>query len=197
MGQAFAYAPGESRAFPASAPRLEIKLSPGLPDGVSVEGEFVGYASLFGLPDLGRDVVERGAFAASLARRGASGIRMLWQHDPAQPLGRWLSIEEDGRGLKVRGRLNLAVAKAREIHALMREGAIDGLSIGYKTQRARADPRNRSRRLLAVDLWEVSIVTFPMLPQARVLSLKRADGGSLAASIRRATRLLAGDVWRR
>nr|WP_249729902.1 HK97 family phage prohead protease [Chelatococcus sp. YT9] len=134
---------------------------------------FEGYASLFGVPDLGRDVVERGAFRASLERRGIQGIKLLWQHNPGEPIGRWLALAEDARGLKVRGQLNLAVARAREIYALMRDGAVDGLSIGYRTERARTDPRDGLRHIARLDLWEISLVTFPMLPGARVGSVKR------------------------
>lgn len=132
-----------------------------------MDGHFTGYASLFGVPDLGRDTVAPGAFAASLARRGARGVRMLWQHDPAEPIGSWLSLKEDGRGLRVAGRLNLAVQRAREVDALMREGALDGLSIGFRV--VRASPERGGRRLIAVDLWEVSLVTFPLQPDARVI----------------------------
>ncbi len=146
------------------------------------DGVFEGYASLFNVADLGRDIVMPGAFQASLARRGAAGIRMLWQHDPAEPIGRWLHVAEDQRGLSVRGRLNLAVERAREIHALMREGAVDGLSIGFRVVRAR--PERGTRRLEALDLWEISLVTFPMLPGARVSAVK---GAGLADAIRRST----------
>lgn len=163
--------------------------------GVTEDGVFEGYASLFGVADLGKDAVAPGAFADSLRRRGVAGIRMLWQHDPAEPIGRWLAIAEDARGLRVRGRLNLAVARARENHALMRDGAIDGLSIGFRAERARSD-RSGLRRLEKVDLWEISVVTFPMQPGARVAGVKRvgplpqAGEGALALAIRRATRLL-------
>jgi HK97 family phage prohead protease len=151
-------------------------VQPGLtPPDVWPGGEFEGYASLFNLPDLGRDVIEPGAFARSLARRGPSGIRLLWQHDPSEPLGHWLSLIEDQRGLKVRGRLAMAVKRAREVHALMRAGAVDGLSIGFRTIRSRADPRGQ-RRLLEIDLWEISIVTFPLLPQARITGVKTLAG---------------------
>jgi HK97 family phage prohead protease len=141
---------------------------------IDAAGQFEGYASLFGLPDLGKDVVEPGAFARSLARRGPSGIRLLWQHDPGQPIGRWLLLREDERGLFVRGRPSDGVARARETLALMREGAIDGLSIGFRTVKARTDPRTGHRRLHEIDLWEISIVTFPLLPQARVSAVKAA-----------------------
>ena len=143
---------------------------------IEPDGAFEGYASLFRIADLGKDVVEPGAFRDSLQRRGASGVKLLWQHDPAEPIGRWLSLEEDGRGLLVRGRLSLAVARAREIHALMRDGAVDGLSIGFRAERSRREPRSGIRRLERVDLWEISIVTFPMLPQARI----RADRAAMA-----------------
>jgi HK97 family phage prohead protease len=176
----------------------EVKLVAEPPTGMTPEGTFDGYASLFGIADLGRDVVMPGAFADSLARRGAAGIRMLWQHDPAEPVGRWLSIAEDARGLHVRGQLNLAVRRAREIAAMMKDGSVDGLSIGFRVLEAR--PERGLRRLLKVDLWEISIVTFPMLPGARVGAVKRealhprpigpapADRAAraLAAAIRRA-----------
>ncbi|WP_375455279.1 HK97 family phage prohead protease [uncultured Methylobacterium sp.] len=136
-----------------------------------MDGHFTGYASLFGVPDLGRDVVMPGAFAASLRRRGAAGVRMLWQHDPAEPIGCWLSLAEDARGLRVEGRLNLAVQRAREIDALLRAGGLDGLSIGFRTLEAR--PGGGLRQLRAVDLWEVSLVTFPLQPGARIASAPR------------------------
>jgi HK97 family phage prohead protease len=108
---------------------------------VDTAGQFQGYASLFNIPDLGKDLVEPGAFAASLAWRGVRGIKLLWQHDPAEPLGQWLVLREEARGLFVRGRPSLDVARAREILALMCDGAVDGLSIGFRTVKARSDPR--------------------------------------------------------
>ena len=155
-----------------------------------MDGHFTGYASLFGVPDLGRDVVQAGAFTASLRQRGAAGVRMLWQHDPAEPIGRWQALAEDARGLRVEGRLNLAVQRAREIDALMREGALDGLSIGFRTVAAR--PRGGFRQLHAVDLWEISLVTFPLQPGARVAQ------GPLPAELRAfARRLTPGGGVRR
>ncbi|KAB1072817.1 HK97 family phage prohead protease [Methylobacterium planeticum] len=153
-----------------------------------MDGHFTGYASLFGVPDLGRDVVVRGAFAGSLARRGPAGVRLLWQHDPAEPIGRWLALREDARGLLVEGRLNLAVQRAREVDALMREGGLDGLSIGFRTLSAAPD-RAGYRRLSAVDLWEISLVTFPLQPGAR--TAPPAGGAPLAAEIRAFARRLA------
>ena len=141
-------------------------------DEVEADGVFSGYASLFGRVDLGKDVVEKGAFAASLKARGAAGIRMLFQHDPAEPIGVWSEIREDARGLFVRGRLTKDVARAREVLSLMRGGALDGLSIGFRAVRAKSDPRSGVRRILEADLWEISVVTFPMLPDARVDMVK-------------------------
>lgn len=152
-------------------------------NAVDADGIFEGYASLFGIADLGKDVVMPGAFADSLKKREASAVRLLWQHDPATPIGRWISIEEDRRGLRVRGKLNLAVERARDIHALMREGAVDGLSIGFRVERARAERPTGLRRLEKLDLWEISIVTFPMLPGARVETVKQVPG-NLASTIR-------------
>jgi len=161
---------------------------------VSADGAFEGYASLFGVVDLGRDRVAPGAFRDCLARKGPAAIKLLWQHDPANPLGVWDEIAEDSRGLRVRGRLDLAVAKAREAHALMRSGAVDGLSIGFRAERSRRDAATGVRHLEKLDLWEVSIVTFPMLPGARVSTVKRlgpsVPEAALATAIRRAAESL-------
>jgi HK97 family phage prohead protease len=175
---------------PPESKRLALELR-----GLDSDGAFSGYASLFGEADLARDVVEPGAFAASLARRGIAGVKMLWHHDPAEPIGTWLDIREDARGLAVRGRILTELARGREALVLMRAGAVDGLSIGFRTVRARPEMVGRKsagRRLIEVDLWEISLVTFPMLPAARIAAVKGAsppDG--LADAIRRAARRLA------
>lgn len=144
---------------------------------VDADGTFAGYASLFGALDLGRDIVERGAFARSIRARGAAGIRMLYQHDPGEPIGRWIEIREDERGLFVRGQLAGGVARAREVLSLMKDGALDGLSIGFRAVRARADARSGVRHILEADLWEISVVTFPMQPGARVERVKGFAAG--------------------
>ena len=155
----------------ARAPVLEHKFCDGGKAArLHCEGmEIAGYASLFDTPDAGGDVVAQGAYAASLRRLAETGrrVRMLWQHDPAQPIGLWDEVREDARGLYVRGRLLDAVARAREAAALITAGAIDGLSIGYRTRRATSEAGG-GRRLAELELWEVSLVTFPMLPAARV-----------------------------
>ncbi|WP_298433168.1 HK97 family phage prohead protease [uncultured Jannaschia sp.] len=136
-----------------------------LEDGVWI----TGYASWFGVEDMGRDVVAPGAYCDSLARMSAEGrrVKMLWQHDPACVIGVWDEVVEDGRGLFVKGRLLPGVEKAREAAELIEAGALDGLSIGYTVKRAAKDEGGR-RLLKELELWEVSLVTFPMLPSARV-----------------------------
>ena len=154
-----------------------------------------GYASVFEEVDGGGDVVAPGAYAVSLKRLAATGrrVKMLWQHDPAQPIGVWDEVSEDARGLKVSGRLLDAVEKGREAAALLAAGAIDGLSIGYRTVRAEKDGKGL-RRLLEVDLWEVSLVTFPMLGIARASAKSEGADASLddlARALRDARRELA------
>ncbi len=141
---------------------------------LSEDGLVEGYASLFGEVDQSRDMVMAGAFAQSLRLRGLRRIPMLFQHDPFEPVGIWLELREDWRGLFARGRLIPDVAYGRELFALVKAGAVDGLSIGYRTVRARVDPKTRVRKLQQVDLWEISIVTFPLLSGARVRAVKSA-----------------------
>ena len=131
--------------------------------------EIQGYASLFGAPDRNGDIVQKGAYKKSLEALAANGrrVKMLWQHDPAQPIGIWEEVREDARGLFVKGRLLEGVCKAREAASLVESGAIDGLSIGYLTKRSGITEKGQ-RLLSELDLWEVSLVTFPMLPSARV-----------------------------
>ena len=124
-----------------------------------------GYASLWGAADLNGDVVQAGAFAESLAKTGAEGVRMLHQHEGRAVVGVWDEVAEDARGLFVRGRIEDWSPEARFAQALSRAEAMDGLSIGYRTARARRE--GRLRVLSEVELWEVSLVTFPMLPGAR------------------------------
>ncbi|MBO9479315.1 HK97 family phage prohead protease [Shimia sp. R11_0] len=139
--------------------------------GLSVEndGQIAGYASLFGRVDQGGDVVQAGAYGVSLTALKASGrqVKMLWQHDPSQLIGIWDEVREDAKGLWVKGRLLESVAKGREAAVLIAAGALDGLSIGYRTKRARKTGKG-GRLLQEVELWEVSLVTFPMLPTARL-----------------------------
>lgn len=132
-------------------------------------GRITGYASRFGEPDQSGDVVAPGAFGAALAQLKAAGrsVKMLWQHDAARPLGVWSEVSENRSGLWVRGRVLTDLAIGREAVLLMEAGALDGLSIGYRVVRSERNRETGGRTLLEVDLWEVSLVTFPMLPTAR------------------------------
>ena len=161
-------------------------------EGVLIEG----YASYFGQADNGNDVVTRGAYSKSLAALAARDrtVKMLWQHDPSQPIGIWDEVREDTRGLYVKGRILTDVARGAEAAALIGAGAIDGLSIGYRT--VKATKNDKGQRLLhELELWEVSLVTFPMLPSARVgakgESLEAAQLRELAATLQGARRMLA------
>lgn len=128
-----------------------------------------GWASRFYARDLNDDVVAPGAFAASLARTGPAGVKMLWQHDADEPVGVWETVEERPEGLWVRGRLLDATPRGRLAASLVSAGAADGLSIGFRAVRARKDDTGRLRVLTEVELWEVSLVTFPMLAGARLM----------------------------
>lgn len=177
---------------------LERKFCSGM-DGLTLgdDARISGYASVFGVCDTGGDVVEQGAYSEGLKALGKGGgrVRMLWQHDPAQPIGIWDEVREDDRGLHVSGRLLTQVARGREAVALLKAGALDGLSIGYRVRRATRDAKGR-RLLTAVELWEVSLVTFPMLPVARVTGKADALSGPslhLAEGLRAAGRILRGE----
>jgi HK97 family phage prohead protease len=139
---------------------------------IDSDGTVEGYASLFGEVDAARDMMMPGAFRETLRLRGVRRIPMLFQHDPAEPVGVWLELREDHRGLYARGRLIPEVARARELYALVASGAVDGLSIGFRTVKGRVDPRSRIRKIDQVELWEISIVTFPLLAGARVRAVK-------------------------
>ncbi len=162
-------------------------------------GHFEGYASVFNTVDRGNDLIEPGAFSRSLADRGAGGIKFLWQHDPKEPVGILDEIYEDAKGLYVRGRLILDVGRAREACQLLGMGALDGLSIGFHTLKSvkRADG---VRLLREVDLWEISLVTFPMNDSARISSFKTdfipnsnlaVDETAFVAGLRHLTALMA------
>lgn len=161
---------------------------------VADDGRFEGYASLFGKADLGRDVVLPGAFSDSLKRRGSGGVKLLFQHDPAEPIGTWELLEEDKKGLRCVGRLMPEIRRAAEILALMRAGALDGLSIGFRVVRSDRDRAAGLRRLQAVDLWEISVVTFPMQPEARVDRLENTPRGGGRPTEREFERWLTRDA---
>jgi len=134
------------------------------------DGFFSGYASVFGEVDQGGDIVMPGAFLNSLNKKTLGSIRLLFQHDVKEPVGRVLRLFEDQNGLKVEGQLTKGVPRAQSLCALIENGALDGLSIGFRTIRSTKDKISGHRRLLQIDLWEISIVTFPMMERARIIA---------------------------
>ena len=146
---------------------LEIKT-------IDAQGRFAGYASVFDVVDNQRDVIVRGAFIESLKDR-IDEIKLLWQHQQDEPIGVFDRVFEDARGLYVEGRLLLDVARAKEAYTLLKAGAISGLSIGYSPVRYHIDPNTGVRFLSEVDLWEISLVTFPANAAANVTVVKQMD----------------------
>lgn len=149
------------------APPVEFRFAPG------DAGTLSGYASVFGPPaDQHGDIVAPGAFAKSIA----SGVRplMLWSHDLSEPIGAWTDVREDQTGLHVTGRLTLETRRGAEAYALLRDGALNGLSIGFRA--VGFEEREDGGRLLTdIDLAEVSLVTLPSASRARVSSVKSGE----------------------
>lgn len=139
------------------------------------DGVFTGMASTFGNKDQVGDIIEPGAFQKSLAKRPAHRIKLLAFHNADEPVGVFRDVKETGNGLFVRGKLTLEVERAREIRALMRDGALDALSIGFRVPKSGAsfDDKRRVRVLKEIDLLEVSVVTFPANEQALISTVKR------------------------
>ena len=138
------------------------------------EGTFEGYGSVFNNTDLGNDVILEGAFQKSLKKTGAKGVKLLYQHKTDMPIGVFEEIREDDKGLYVKGRLALGTQAGREAYELLKMGAIDGLSIGFRvdSKGQSYDSRRRRRMLKEVELMEVSLVTFPMNPRAKIQAVK-------------------------
>lgn len=139
---------------------------------VTETGEFEGYASVYGVRDLGDDIVQAGAFDESLRSRPINRVKMLWQHRTDKPIGVWTEAKSDARGLFVKGQLLLTTVAGKEAHELMKVGAIDSLSIGYRTREYRIDRDNEVRIIEKAELLEISPVTFPMLPEATINAVK-------------------------
>jgi HK97 family phage prohead protease len=140
--------------------------------GLGESGEFSGYAAVFGNVDQGGDILERGAFKEIMTTKD-NQVRILYQHDMRQPIGKAM-VKEDQKGLYFEGKLVLDNANARSAYALMKQGILDGMSIGYDTITSRKG-ENDTRILEAVKLYEISTVTFGMNPLARIDSVKAAN----------------------
>ncbi|MDR3450743.1 MAG: HK97 family phage prohead protease [Alphaproteobacteria bacterium] len=142
------------------------------------DGIFMGYASVFGELDQQNEIVQAGAFARSLSkwRRQNRTPALLWMHDPTQPIGIWQTVREDASGLLVEGRLALRTQKGGEAYELLKLGALTGLSIGYRVVASQIDAKRKARILTDVDLFEISLVTFPANEAARVSEVKKRGG---------------------
>ena len=141
------------------------------------DGTVEGYGSVFGVRDNYDDVIAKGAFIDSLKSHKAAGTMpaMLWQHDADKPIGVWTEMVEDEKGLRIKGQLAMETIKGKEAHALLKMGALNGLSIGFMSKEWAYDRDTEVRTLTAIDLWEVSLVTFPANEKARVTNVKSAD----------------------
>lgn len=166
--------PLERRDAPAGLRRLACPLTL---RQAGEDGAVEGYGSVWGVRDSYDDVVAKGAFAASLAAHRGEGTMpaLLWQHDPDEPIGVWSQMVEDETGLKVAGQLVLDTARGREAHALLKAGALNGLSIGFVSRQWSYDRESEVRTLTEIDLWEVSLVTFPANGKARITGVKASD----------------------
>lgn len=173
---------------------MKIEIASGIhldTKAIGDDGTFEGYASVFGHLDSHRDIVAPGAFKTTLAERPITRVKMLRQHRQDEPIGVWTAAAEDSRGLHVKGRLIREVPLAAQTYALMREGALDQLSIGFRTKRERFDRKAGVRHVEEVDLREISIVTFGSNDKAAISAVKSAyDPGRVVAGLERLTALL-------
>ena len=156
------------------------------------DGTFSGYASVFGEVDEANEVVTKGAFKASLLKWAKQKRlpAMLWQHDRRVVIGIWTRMVEDAKGLYVEGKLALDTEKGAEAYALLKMGALDGLSIGYVCTEWRENTKTGLVMLDVIDLWEVSLVTFPCGPSARVDGVKSIFGSGRLPSVKELEQLL-------
>lgn len=150
------------------------------------DGTVEGYGSVFGVRDNYDDVIAKGAFIQSLKDHKAAGTMpaMLWQHDADKPIGVWTEMVEDEKGLRIKGQLAMETVKGKEAHALLKMGALNGLSIGFMSKEWAYDRDTEVRTLTAIDLWEVSLVTFPANEKARVTNVKAISEDSVARAIK-------------
>jgi len=139
---------------------------------IEEDGAFAGYASVFDIIDNHNDIIVKGAFKNSLKSKKIEDIKLLWQHRSDEPIGVFTKIREDEKGLYVEGKLLLDVQRGQEAYTLLKSGAMDGLSIGYSVVDFEIDALTGNRILKELDLWEVSLVTFPANSAANVTSVK-------------------------
>lgn len=149
---------------------LEFKFA-----GDDSNGRIRGYASTFGgNPDAYGDVIAKGAFTRTLKEHLSQGSMpaMLWSHDPARPIGRWLDMNEDELGLYALGELNLETSGGKDAYGHLKNGDVNGMSIGYAVGPNGSKKSGATRLLTDIDLIEVSIVAFPANSRSRVSGVK-------------------------
>jgi uncharacterized protein len=134
------------------------------------EGMIEGYGSIFGNLDSYGDRIERGAFAETIKMRKP---KMLWQHDMAEPIGAWDEVREDDKGLFMRGRIAMKATRGKDAYELVKAGAFDGLSIGFRASDWEMEGNNRV--LKSIDLYEVSLVTMPANALATITDIRSMD----------------------
>lgn len=141
------------------------------------DGTFEGYASVFNNKDLGNDVIKQGAFSESIKGKKPKQIKLLYQHKTDEPIGVIDSLVEDTRGLKIKGRLAMGTQKGKEVFELMKMGALDSMSIGYRLSPDdyKYSDKLKKRTITNLDLMEISMVTFPMNPKAKITKVKLAE----------------------
>lgn len=142
--------------------QLELK-------AITDEGTFTGFASVYDIVDSDNDIIKSGAFAESLGRRK---VKMLWQHRQDKPIGIFTSVKENGGTLEVEGQLNLKTKLGAEAYELLKQGAIDGLSVGFMTKESEYDKERGVRVITKADLYETSLVTFPANEAAKIFAVK-------------------------
>lgn len=161
-------------------------------DGITEDGHFDGYGSMFyGEPDSYQDIVAKGAFYNSLKEggRNGNGIALLWHHAPEFPIGVWDSLEEDEKGLSVKGTLDKTVAPMGiPVYSMMKKGAVRGLSIGFRVVKSDQDETTGIRTLTEIELWEISLVTFPANKKATVTSVKEIEAARTPRELEKALR---------
>ncbi|QJC27160.1 HK97 family phage prohead protease [Anaplasma platys] len=145
-------------------------------DFISDKGIFWGYASVFNRVDNQKDIIAPGSFTDSLKRRK---VALLWQHNTKDPIGKILRLTENSFGLLTTAQLNLELHKAREIYSLIKKGIINSLSIGYRVVTSRRDKRSGIRIITKIDLWEISLVTFPANEKATISHVKCGEPGNV------------------
>lgn len=175
---------------------LEARRTSPLAFKATDDGRIEGYGSVFGVVDTYNEVVEKGAFAESIAGLKAEGslLPMLWQHRSGEPMGVWDEFEEDDKGLALKGGIVAASPSAVERFAFVKSGAVRGLSIGYYVLEDSWNEKTKIRTLKRLELVETSVVTFPANREALANPIKAKLRRGQGASIKEFERMLREEL---